>query len=100
MAGLIGQKIDKPKEFQELFPKIKKPRGLQIEAIEIAKELKSAGIVVIESPMGEGKTEAAMFLADTFNAVLGQRGIYFALPTQATSNQMFGRVEKISHQSF
>ena len=80
-----------PAEFGELFPF--PPRGLQQVAIEIANELKTAGIVVVESPMGEGKTEAAMFLADTWNANLEQRGIYFALPTQATSNQMFGRVE-------
>lgn len=44
--------------------------------------------------MGEGKTEAAMYLADCWAALLGQKGIYFALPTQATSNQMFGRVKK------
>ena len=100
LGWLNWAEIEKPKEFHELFPKIKKPRGLQTEAIEIAKDLKSQGIVVIESPMGEGKTEAAMFLADTFNAVLGQRGIYFALPTQATSNQMFGRVEEFLSNRF
>ena len=44
--------------------------------------------------MGEGKTEAAMYLADRFAARLGQRGCYFALPTQATSNQMFTRVRE------
>jgi len=42
--------------------------------------------------MGEGKTEAAMLLADCWAARLGQQGCYFALPTQATSNQMFDRV--------
>ncbi len=45
--------------------------------------------------MGEGKTEAAMFLADYWAATQQQQGCYFALPTQATSNQMFGRVKKI-----
>jgi CRISPR-associated endonuclease/helicase Cas3 len=98
LGWLNWAEIDKPKEFKDLFPF--EPRGLQTEAIEIAKDLKTAGIVVIESPMGEGKTEAAMFLADTFNANLGQRGIYFALPTQATSNQMFGRVEKFLTNRF
>ncbi|MBK7600229.1 MAG: hypothetical protein IPJ07_17595, partial [Acidobacteria bacterium] len=50
--------------------------------------LTEPGIVVVEAPMGEGKTETAMYLADHWNATLKQRGVYFALPTQATSNQM------------
>lgn len=88
------------KSFDELFPFLPDKRHLQNVAIEIAEEIGSVGIAVIESPMGEGKTEAAMFLADAFNARLGTRGIYFALPTQATSNQMFGRVEKFLTERF
>lgn len=90
------------KNFDELFPELKKypKRELQTQAIEISKELTKQGIVVVESPMGEGKTEAAMYLADWFNSKLNQRGIYFALPTQATSNQMFGRVEKFLENRF
>ncbi|MGI8848633.1 MAG: CRISPR-associated helicase Cas3' [Pyrinomonadaceae bacterium] len=88
------------KDFDDLFPNLPPKRRLQNVAIEIAKEIDSVGICIVESPMGEGKTEAAMFLADTFNAKLGLRGIYFALPTQATSNQMFGRVEKFLDERF
>ncbi len=90
------------KSFDELFPELKKypKRELQTQAIEIAKDLKTAGIVVIESPMGEGKTEAAMLLADCFNYHLKQRGMYFALPTQATSNQMFGRIKAFLKERF
>jgi len=62
------------------------------------------GIVIIEAPMGEGKTEAALYLADHWGIATeapddsspgvspGVRGCYVALPTQATSNQMFHRV--------
>ena len=82
------------KKFEELFPVLKSRRHLQDVAIEIAPELTAPGIVVVEAPMGEGKTEAAMFLADAWNYNLKQRGIYFALPTQATSNQMFGRIKR------
>lgn len=88
------------KNFDCLFPKIKDKRHLQNAAIEIAEELTEAGIAVVESPMGEGKTEAAMFLADVWNTKLKQRGIYFALPTQATSNQMFGRVREFLDEKF
>jgi CRISPR-associated endonuclease/helicase Cas3 len=84
------------RSFADLFPNLKQYplRTVQKAAIQISSKLKSHGIVVIEAPMGEGKTEAAMFLADYWNVQLCQRGIYFALPTQATSNQMFSRVKK------
>ncbi len=60
----------------------------------------SASLVLIEAPMGEGKTEAAMFLADYWIAKLQQQGCYFALPTQATSNQMFGRVRDFLQERY
>lgn len=88
------ENLPSEEKFTKMFPFIKNRRHLQDMAIKIAEELKVAGIAVIESPMGEGKTEAAMFLAKTWNSNLKQKGYYFALPTQATSNQMFGRVEK------
>jgi len=88
--------VTEEKTFEELFPLLTERRHLQTVAIEIADDIReknAPGIVVVEEQMGEGKTETAMYLADVFNAVLRQRSIYFALPTQATSNQMFGRVE-------
>jgi CRISPR-associated endonuclease/helicase Cas3 len=82
-----------PARFEELFPSLRgKLRDLQRAAVDLADTLTTPGIVIVEAPMGEGKTEAAIFLADHWNAALEQRGCYFALPTQATSNQMFGRV--------
>lgn len=81
-----------PRSFDELFDFITDKRDLQQKAIEIAESVSSPGVFIIEAPMGEGKTEAAMYLADALNARLGTRGIYFALPTMATSDQMFGRV--------
>lgn len=48
-------------------------------------------MLVIEAPMGEGKTEAA-FIADAWSrAAHAARGAYFAMPTQATSNALFTR---------
>jgi CRISPR-associated endonuclease/helicase Cas3 len=82
-----------PAKFEDLFPKLKgKLRDLQSVSVDLAEQLTTPGIAIVEAPMGEGKTEAAIFLADHWNAALKQRGCYFALPTQATSNQMFGRV--------
>jgi CRISPR-associated endonuclease/helicase Cas3 len=50
--------------------------------------------------MGEGKTEAALLLADRLAAAAGQRGFYFGLPTQATSNQLFARVCEFLDQRY
>jgi CRISPR-associated endonuclease/helicase Cas3 len=80
-----------PTTFPQLFgfP----PRPLQEKAVALAASTTGPGLVVIEAPMGEGKTEAALFLSDYWNSTLGQSGLYVALPTQATSNQMFSRVK-------
>jgi CRISPR-associated endonuclease/helicase Cas3 len=81
---------------QALFPKIiDKPRPVQEKTVELSQKLgNNPGLVIVEAPMGEGKTEAAIYLADYWTVTLGQKGTYFALPTQATSNQMFTRVRE------
>lgn len=80
---------------EELFPAVRVYglRPLQQASARLAESLSEPGLVILEAPMGEGKTEAAMYLADHWAVALGQRGCYFALPTMATSNQMFGRVK-------
>ncbi|KAB2888799.1 MAG: CRISPR-associated helicase Cas3' [Desulfobulbaceae bacterium] len=50
------------------------------------------GVYVIEAPMGMGKTEAALGAAYQLMAAGKARGIYFALPTQATSNRIHLRM--------
>ncbi|MCY4112647.1 MAG: CRISPR-associated helicase Cas3' [Chloroflexi bacterium] len=79
-------------EFKKLFPHIAVPNELQRTVALCVREIDAPGLVIIESPMGEGKTEASMYLADYWAESAGRHGCYFALPTQATSNQMFGRV--------
>lgn len=81
-------------EMGELFPSIKVLRPLQEASARLAGSLNEPGLVILEAPMGEGKTEAAMYLADRWSVSLGQRGCYFALPTMATSNQMFSRIKE------
>lgn len=48
------------------------------------------GLVIIEAPMGEGKTEAAWILAEKWRDK-GYRGMYMALPTMATSDSLHAR---------
>lgn len=51
-------------------------------------------IFIIEAPMGEGKTEAALYIASILIARRSLAGMYIALPTAATSNQMHKRVNE------
>jgi len=79
--------------FSRTFPQIGTPYPLQKEIEALAKAISTEpGIVVIEAPTGEGKTEAALYLMDCIVSTQAQRGCYVAMPTMATSNQMFSRV--------
>ena len=68
------------------------PRVLQQSVAQTAAGIAEPGIFVLEAPMGVGKTEAALAAAEIFAAVCGRSGLFFALPTQATSNGMFSRL--------
>ncbi len=70
-------------------------RPLQRQIVSMAAELSHPSLVIIEAPTGVGKTEAALYLADHWARVLRQNGMYIAMPTMATSNQMYSRVRKI-----
>lgn len=54
--------------------------------------IRESGVYVIEAPMGMGKTEAALAAAYGLMRAGKASGIYFALPTQATSNRIHERV--------
>ncbi len=91
LRWLADAAVSSATSFESLFPDIA-PNPLQRATIEAASGLSEPALFIVEAPMGEGKTEAAMYLAQHFAARVGQHGCYFALPTQATSNQMFSRV--------
>jgi CRISPR-associated endonuclease/helicase Cas3 len=54
--------------------------------------IKGSGVYVIEAPMGMGKTEAALWVSYKLLVAGDAIGIYFALPTQTTSNRMHLRI--------
>jgi CRISPR-associated endonuclease/helicase Cas3 len=80
------------KTFQQVFgfP----PRPLQQALADALTELKEPAILLVEAPMGEGKTEAAFFAHLELQRRFGHRGLYVALPTKATGNAMFTRTLK------
>ena len=69
------------------------PNRLQDEAVKVAGQA-GVGLLLIEAPMGIGKTEAALAAAEVLMRREGLGGVFLGLPTQATSNQMFGRVRR------
>lgn len=83
--------------FRELFQR--SPWPLHEAIGHIAKNVEPGSLVIVEAPMGEGKTEAALLLYDNL-ASRGAAGLYFALPTQATANQILGRIERYLARSF
>jgi len=64
---------------------------MQKAVMRICQHLSAPSLVMIEAPMGLGKTEAAFYLIHEYLRIFRQRGAYVALPTQTTSNQMHRR---------
>jgi CRISPR-associated endonuclease/helicase Cas3 len=75
--------------FEDLFASYT-PNGVQVAAIDGVRE---PGVYIIEGPMGCGKTEAALAAAYQILVSGKASGIYFALPTQVTSNRIHLRMQ-------
>lgn len=73
------------------------PNNIQQQAIEAYQTFnpKTPFIMLVEAPTGIGKTEIAMYLADQWLQDHDGSGLYIAMPTQATSNQIYTRSKEV-----
>lgn len=85
--GLHKPRIMKNLRFEEIF--CFAANDMQQKALSVITE---PGVYVIEAPMGLGKTEAALACAYELLQSGQASGLYFALPTQLTSNRIHLRV--------
>lgn len=88
-AGFVAPKVCKGITFRSLFGF--NPYSVQTRFVE---SINTYGTYVLEAPMGIGKTEAALYAA--YKALEDGRatGIYFALPTQLTSDKVYDRMNQ------
>ncbi len=91
-AGFIVPKVRYGLDFGDIFHDpggaALKPNHMQISLQRVCDR---PGVYIVEAPMGLGKTEAALWAAYSLLASGNAQGIYFALPTQLTSNKIYER---------
>lgn len=97
-SGLAGALSPGEATFGTLFPHLESATPLQKWASEVPIVPKPQ-LFVLEELTGGGKTEAALTLAARLMAAGCGQGVYFALPTMATADAMFDRVEKKRHDA-
>lgn len=71
---------------------------VQQSVLQTVEQSYRPGIYILEVQMGVGKTEAALGGAELLASKMGCGGIFFGLPTQATSNGIFPRLKQWAQQ--
>ena len=83
--------------FYEMYPSFNSPNEIQQQTIKFYEKFQpnEPFLMIVEAPTGIGKTEIAMYLADRWLQQADGSGLYIAMPTQATSNQIYHRSLKV-----
>ena len=98
LGGFVPESVQWGDSFCGVWPNIPEDgmRTLQRETERYFQETEErASLLLLEAPMGEGKTEAGMYAALQMAKQWGKEGFYVALPTSATANQMVGRMRAL-----
>lgn len=82
--------ISDEEDFEQVFSF--PPRSVQKNVIELLDEIDGPGLMIIEAPMGCGKTEAALYAVRSLAFRGDCGGMFFGLPTIATTNGILGRI--------
>ena len=90
--GDLATSADELFEARFRLPVDARPYPVQEAAFSLAQQVEDPGmLMIIESQMGDGKTEAALAAAEILAVREGLGGVCIALPTMATTDAMFGR---------
>ncbi|MFJ7275118.1 CRISPR-associated helicase Cas3' [Kitasatospora sp. NPDC098663] len=68
------------------------PRPSQELVLDVVRRMGGPGLVIVEAPMGEGKTKSALAAVELMAAQHGADGVFLGMPTQATADPMFTQV--------
>ena len=82
-----------------VLPGTSAPRPMQAAAAAVPLP-EGPLLALVEDATGAGKTEAALILAARMMAAGKGDGLFFALPTMATSNAMLARLEAVAPRLF
>lgn len=93
-AGLAQPALRTYDDPLELFDHLQEPTPLQKHAASVALQ-QGPQLFLLEDVTGAGKTEAALILAHRLMQAGHAHGLYFALPSMATANQMYQRVGRV-----
>lgn len=98
-AGVLPSQVSPHTGMSNLFPQIKKPTTLQ-DIVSHCQLHTDPELFIIEEATGGGKTEAALVLAHRLIEAGSGEGIFMGLPTMATADAMYERLEKAYQRIF